>query len=371
VIDFLEIRDSTYKLIGVVDTAKSIIWQADYYGAGMLEIYAALTDNNLDLLKRGRYVTRRGEKNAAIIDSVTYHDDKRDGLMITASGRMLKSILDRRLAYQLQGNSIKPIRMSGSLASAIHNVVQGAVGSTASAARTMGVIRGSNGGITKVIVSKNDEDSSRQSSYQNLLTFTDSVLQEYACGALMRIENGIIYDLYEGKDHSVGNTAGNMPIIFSQNFDNLLSVHYTIDDTFLKTFALIGGEGEGINRFFTTLDETNTTGFERREEFVNALSIPRKYRDEQQEEHEYTDAEYTLMLQGEAQTALKKKITTETFEGEINLTYSPWKYRDDFYLGDIVTVQDNRLGLYTSTRILSALEVQDVNGYQITIEYGA
>ena len=146
-IDFLEIRDSTYKLIGVVDTAKSIIWQADYYGAGMLEIYAALTDNNLDLLKRGRYVTRRGEKNAAIIDSVTYHDDKRDGLMITASGRMLKSILDRRLAYQLQGNSIKPIRMSGNLANAIHNVVQGAVGSTASAARTMGVIRGSNGGI--------------------------------------------------------------------------------------------------------------------------------------------------------------------------------------------------------------------------------
>lgn len=370
-IDFLEIRNEAFKLIGIVDTAKSIIWQADYYGAGALEIYAGLTNNNRELLKRGRYVTRRGEKNAAIIESVDYTDTARDGVMIAATGRMLKSVLDRRLAYQLDVNTIKPVRMSGNLANAIHNVVQGAAGSTASAERTMHVVRGSNGGITKTIKSKDDESSSRQSSYQNLLKFTDSVLQEYECGALMRIEDGaMIYDLYEGKDRSVGNTDGNKPIIFSQNFDNLLTAEYLIDDTRLKNFALIGGEGEGLARFYATLDTGEQTGLARREVFVNAMDFPRKYRDEQEQEHEYTDAEYTIILQGEAQTQLKELITTEIFTGEISQVYSPWKYGTDFGLGDLVTVQDNRLGVYAAVRILSATEVQDITGYKINFEFG-
>ena len=370
-IEFLEIRDRTFKMLGVVDTAKSIIWRADYYGAGEIEIFAGLDENNLALLQRGNFITRRGEINAAIIEAVDYTDTQRDGVMIKATGRMLKSILDRRLAYRLTGHTATPVRMSGSLANAIHNVVQEQAGATAAPARKMGVVRGSNGGITKTIKSKSDEESSRQSSYQNLLKFTDSVLQEYECGALMRISGSeMIYDLYEGKDRSVGNEAGNLPIIFSQNFDNLLSAEYEVDDAKLKTFALIGGEGEGLDRFYSTLNGTNGTGLDRREVFVDAQSLPRKYEEDGQEK-QYTDAEYTIMLQGKAQTDLAEMITTETFTGEINLTYSPWKYRDDFGLGDLVTIQDNRLGLYITTRILSVTEVQDINGFKVVLDYGS
>ena len=373
-IEFLEIRDSTRKLVGIIDDAKSIIWVSEYYGAGTFEIYTPLTDQARELLQIGNFVTRSGEKNAAIIEAVDYTDNVQEGIMIIARGRMLKSILDRRLAYQLTGNTITPVKMSGDLAAAVQGVVRTQAGADAPTARKLGVTIGSTGGINKTITTadEGEEESSRQSSYKNLLEFTDTVLQEYECGALMRIDadtKEIIYDLFEGADRSVGNTAGNLPVIFSQDFENLLSVNYTIDTTAKKTWALIGGEGQGLDRFFTTYDQDSTAGLERREVFVDASSIPRKY-DDEGTERQYTAAEYTALLVGQAQTDLKELIITKTFEAEINLTQSSYKYGVDFWLGDIVTVQDNALGLFANVRIISATEAQDENGYILSVAYG-
>jgi len=372
-IEFLEIRNVNRSLTGIIDNAKSIIWDCEYYGAGSFEIYTALTPQARNLLQIGNYITRRDEENAAIIEALDYTDSAQDGVMIIAKGRMLKSILDRRLVYRLNGNTINPVRISGNVATAVQNVVYNHAGGGAGAARSLGVTKGSTGGITKIITSTNDENTTRQSSYKGLLEFTDAVLQEYECGALIRIDEQkqMIYDCFEGQDRSVGNTAGNKPVIFSQDFENLLTVEYTKDTTELKNFALIGGEGEGLARFYTTYSTSNVMGLSRREVFVDGSSIPRKYQDGDTEK-EYTAAEYTAMLRGQAQPDLKELITTETFTGELNLTTSPYKYGKDadFWLGDIVTVQDNSLGLYTNVRILRATEAQDENGYLLTIEYG-
>lgn len=374
-IEYVEVRDSTKSLIGIIDIAKSIIWEADYYGAGRFEIYTPLTDQSRELLQAGNFLTRPNEENAAIIESLNYTDSVKDGAMVIAKGRMAKSILDRRLVYRLNGNQISPVRISGNVALAVQGVVRAHAGQGANAARTMGVIIGSDGNITQTITASGGEDSTRQSSYQNLLDFTDSVLQEYSCGALIRInqQHQLVYDCFEGQDRSMGNTAGNTPVIFSQDFENLVRAEFNIDTTRLKNFALIGGEGEGLARFFTTFDQDSTTGMARREVFINAQSMPRKYKPEgSDEEQEYTTAQYTNMLVGQAQTDLKELIITKTFKGEINLQHSPYKYgkNADFWLGDIVTVQDNTLGLYANVRILKATEVQDGNGYLLSVEYG-
>lgn len=372
-IEYLEIRDTTHKLVGIIDNAKSIIWECEYYGAGAIEIYTALTEQARELLQIGYFITRPDERNAAIIEAVDYTDNPQDGLMIIARGRMAKSILDRRLVYRLSGNKINPVRISGSLASAIQIMVQAHAGMAASMARRMGVYQGSNGGITKTITADTEqgEESTRQSSYKGLLEFTDSVLQEYECGALIRIDDQqrLIYDLFEGADRTVGNTAGNTPVIFSQDFENLLSIEYKVDTTTLKNWALIGGEGEGLNRFYTTYQQGAPQGMLRREVFVDASSIPRKYQSGDTE-IQYTDAQYKTMLVGQAQTDLKELITTETFTGETNLTLSPYKYGTDFWLGDLVTIQDNMIDLRMNVRVLKATEVQDDSGYSLSIEYG-
>lgn len=373
-IDILEIRDRSLKLIGVIDNATSIIWVTEYYGAGHLEIYAPITDNTIKLLKKGNYVVRRDEVQAAIIEAVSYKESAESGMMIIARGRMLKSILDRRLAYKLKdSHHIKPVRVTGYVRN-VQEVIRKQAGTLAGAVRKIsGLIIGSDGGITKKIETDTEleGESSRQSSYKNLLTFTDSILQEYECGALMRLTNTtLVYDLYEGKDRTVNNTDGNKPVIFSQNFDNLLSATFDTDETFYKNYALIGGEGEGENRFFAEFKENEATGLDRRETFVNALDIPQTYTDDQGQEQTYTDDEYTALLVGQAQTELKELVTTEKMGAELNLIYSPFKLREDFSLGDKVTIQDNKLGLYMDVRILKITEVQDANGYMASLEYG-
>lgn len=374
-IEFLEIRDKTRKLIGIIDTAYSIIWHTEYYGSGKLEIACAFSEEMRNMLQIGYYVTRRGEKQAAIIEALEFINDTINGARIIASGRMLKSILDRRIAYDYNVNlhQMTPVKMRGRLAAAVQNVIRTQAGADAAPYRQMGVVIGSDGGITTTITadSQEGEESSRQSTYKNLLKFTDNVLQEFKCGSLMRIDDDtleIIYDLYEGKDRSVGNTAGNIPLTFSQDFENLLNTDFEINTTYLKNFAVVGGEGEGLNRFFYLYRPDTSTGLDRREMFVDASNVNRKYMDGD-EEKTYTTSDYITMLQGQAATELKELITTEVFNGEINITNTAYVYGVDFGLGDLVTVQDNKLGIYKTVRILKATEVQDADGYGLTFEY--
>ena len=51
------------------------------------------------------------------------------------------------------------------------------------------------------------------------------------------------------------------------------------------------------------------------------------------------------------------------------MTNGKYKYGVDFNLGDKVTVQDNKLGLYVDVRITACTEVQDQNGYMLKLQY--
>ncbi|MBO7066363.1 MAG: hypothetical protein J6W40_01935, partial [Alphaproteobacteria bacterium] len=60
----------------------------------------------------------------------------------------------------------------------------------------------------------------------------------------------------------------------------------------------------------------------------------------------------------------------QTFDGEININNSVFKYKTNFNLGDIVTIQDNDINLYINTRLIEIIETQDENGYNINAKYG-
>ena len=48
-IDYVEIRNAETELMGIIDTAKSIIWRSVYYGVGDFEVYAQATQNTRQL----------------------------------------------------------------------------------------------------------------------------------------------------------------------------------------------------------------------------------------------------------------------------------------------------------------------------------
>lgn len=373
-IDYVEIRrKEDREIIGIIDNANSVIWHARYFGVGDFEIYAEATAENVSFLSEGNYVTRPNDIEVGIIESVNITDDPQNGLMIAAVGRFAKSILDRRRIYNLSGHVNKPTILRGNVEAAVRSVVaNNAISCAFDSRRNMGVLElGASAGIPAIIVDQNGNAAQKQVSYSELLEYTDDVLQEYGIGAtiLLNDDNGKLqYVCYMGEDRSVDNAVGNDPIIFAAEFDNLTESSYAFDKSGLKTAVLVGGAGEGTSRFYSIVNGTEE-GFERRETWLDASSINRTYEGEGGQEQTYTDSEYEEMLNTAGKQELTLHRITESFDGSLDVTNGVWRLNEDFYLGDVVTVQNNNIGKYANVRITEITEVQNENGYTIDVVY--
>lgn len=371
-IDFVIVRDKDRKQIGIIDLFSSIIWQRQYYGTGQFEIYCTASKKNVELLKVGNYVTRYDDEEIGIIEKIGITWDYKNGVMITASGRFAKSILDRRLIYKFSGTQNAPTVIRGNIETAVRSLVTSHIISPTDTKRQISFIAlGAVAGITKTIIDENGNSADKQTSYGYLLEFTDDLLQEYKCGARMTLDastKNLLYSVYEGADRSTENTAGNDPVIFSQTFDNLQSSAYEYDETTLKTTALIGGSGENLDRFYA-MTGTAASGLERREVFVDSSSISRTYEDSSGNKQEYTDAEYKSFLVSNGDEEIAARSVIKTFDGDIEITNSQYKYKTDFDIGDVVTVRDDNMELSMSARLATITEVQDVGGYRLAVTF--
>lgn len=374
-LDYVEIRNADRELIGIIDNATSVLWSPSYYGAGFVEIYAPASAVNLEMLKEGNYITRPDDPNIGIIERINVVYNNIDGRMILAVGRFAKSILDRRLIYQLSGTSVSPTIMKGNVENAARTLVtKNAINCTFDSARNIeGLELGEHSGTTEVIVDDSGDDAEKQATYKVLLDYTDGLLKEYGLGAFMKLsaDRKLQYIVYKGVDRSVDNMDGNEPVIFSQGFDNLLSSEYMASTELLKNTALIGGEGEGVDRFCVVL-KSSANGMARREVFIDASTSSRTYTDESDVEHTLTDSQYRSQLVTLGKQGLADYQKTETFIGAIDITQSmvQYGYGKGIYLGDIATIQDNEIGLYINARLLTVTEVKDSSGYNVQVEFG-
>lgn len=459
-IDFLEIRNAERVIIGIIDTASSVIWHSRYYGVGDFEIYIAATEQTMSLLQIGNYVTRQNNDEVGIIEEITVNFTVQKGYMITATGRFAKSILDRRIIYNLYGTQNTPTILSGNVEIAVRQLVlDNAIDCPFDLFRDIPILglAGLNN-LPPVIVDENGHAAQKQVSYKNLLEYTDEVLHEYGMSAKIVYNDSnkkLLYRVFMGADRSTDNTDGNEPIVFSIEYDNLNSSNYLYDEKSLKNAALIGGAGEGLERFYSLITD-GERGLQLREMFVDAKSqnrnlkaselrktyptgtftglnfvvdgtvyatlvydLTREYSlttlqekfptgtvsgtkfvvggvtyatavygkentynltalgykamldvDGTDGEYQLSATIYTSLLNQQGQAKLKAQIIKETFNGEINVSFGLWKYGEDYFLGDIVTVQDNFINKYVNTRITEATEVQDANGYRVDIVFG-
>ena len=368
-IDYVEIRSESTELLGIVDTAKSIIWHSVYFGVGDFEIYAQATPKIVALLQHGNLVTRPDDVEVGIIEKINIANDPQDGRMVTATGRFAKSILERRLIYNLSGTVNTPTILRGNVETEVRRVItENAISCPFDSRRNIPLLAlGDVAGLPQIIVDENGNAAQKQVSYQNLLTYTDELLQEYGLGATVILDEAagkLRYVIYAGNDRSWDNSAGNDPIVFSEEFDNLTSSTYEYDAATEKNVALIGGAGEGVERFYSLIAGAQT-GLQRRELWVDAASLNRTYKDDSDVEQTYSDSEYRAMLNAAGTQQLNANRATEIFDGAIDLQNSRWQYNRDFALGDIVTTQDDDIGKYVNVRLRAVLEVQDENGYSI------
>lgn len=356
-ISYVEVRDKYSRLPFALIEPAECWFELTYYGVGQFQVYARASKPALAALKEGNYITLPHKPFIWVIEGVKATYEARRGYMISATGRQAKAILGKRIIH-------RQTQLAGDITTAVFSLVRNNAGENAGDVRKID-------GLTELSSAVVRPITETQVSYSNLLDYTDGLLQAYEVGADLTITDAAAfrYSLYEGVDRSD-------IIIFSQTFDNLLSSSYTRNAAAFRSYALIGGQGEGTERILQEYDSApNLRGIDRAEVFVDAKDVSSKYTaaDGTEKELDLTTADGLatykgwLTERGQAKTAESSLV--EIFEGEIDTAASAYVFGEHYYLGDRVRVQDDYLGAYITPRILKFTFRQD-RKYSELVEYG-
>jgi len=322
---------------GQIENQTSLIWTRKFYEPGTFELHAPITDENLSLLKKGNIIGKKGSEEAGVIEDIEQEesDIKNE---ITAKGRFLSSYMDRRLIK-------KTVNFSGKIEVAMRRLYSGAVPIPL-------VVLGDLNGFT--------ETADFQVTMKNLLTYESKLSRAGAIGIRWRpdfVNRQIIFETYKGKDRTTAQHTNNR-VIFSEDYNNLNNAIYRYNDQNLKTYAIVGGTGEGDARTYYELG--GGSGLDLREVFVDAKDI---------NPDGMTAAEYKAALLQRAQETLNASIAAETLECETEAAIN-FTYKEDYDLGDIVTVRKKKWNLYMNQRITELQEVYEFGGMTVVPTFG-
>ncbi len=336
----MEIRfyDSDMNFIGVMENQVSLIWTRKYYEPGKARLFAPLTEENERLTRKGNLIWKRGSKEAAVIEDRVL-DDTTTPATIEVTGRFLSSYMDRRL--------IRPkVTFNGYVEVAMRTLLSGV-------AAIPRVELGTLNNFTETV--------SFQATYKNLLTYQEKLSKCSDIGFRFRPDfsaKKIYFETYKGKDRSRSQST-NSRVIFSERYDNLNGIIYRENDQLLKNVVYIGGEGEGSERTFVSYGDA--TGLGRRELFVDARDITRE---EGMTQEQYEEKLLQRGHEKNTEYQESKSINCIT-DADAN-----FKYRVDYDLGDIVTVEKKAWGISVDYRITEIEEVYEQGGMKVSPTFG-
>lgn len=325
--------------VAVIDAYSSIIWNNRYYEPGEFELYLQARQDYIDTLKQDYYLIREDdESNAMIIEAIETQTDAEEGNYLIVKGRCLKSLVYRRVIWE-------QTTLYGQVETCIERIVNENIISPKEENRKI-----SNFTIGDMVTT--GEIMTAQYTGNNLGETITAICQTYGIGWRVDLDlerKKFIFVLFAGIDRSYRQDLRPW-VVFSNDYENLLTSIYTFDKSAYSNVARVAGEGEGVERRVVTVGDVS--GLERREIFIDA-------RDISSNEGEMSDKEYFAQLTQRGVEKLSETTETRNFEGEtVDYTY---KYGEDYYLGDIVEVV-NEYGMKAATRVLEVIQSEDDSG---------
>lgn len=321
----LVILDTNLEPFAILDTYNSFIWTDRYNEYGDFEIYTKMSTELLDVIKQDYYLQQPNSDHTMIIEKLLIESDVEEGDNLTVTGRSLESILDRRIIWGQK-------TLSGSFQDAIETLLNENVISPSNENRK----------IPNFIFEKSTDSTitemeiDAQYTGDNLYDVINALCVERDLGFEVKLNDSkqFVFRLFVGEDRSYDQTE-NPYVIFSPNFDNLISSNYLESKSSLKNVTLVGGEDkEDTPRTYTAVG--NVSGLNRREIFTDASSVSREVDDVTLSEDEYISQ---LRQKGKETLAAEDNMEALSFEGEAD-TSTMFLYGEDFFSGDIVQVED-------------------------------
>jgi Siphovirus ReqiPepy6 Gp37-like protein len=353
----LYVFDNQFNLHGIIDSFKSLIWRREFYKTGSFELHLNLPEDFKEssdliaLVQKDRIIVKEDSpEEAAYIVGLKFDDKAEDTLVIT--GFLIDNFLSERLIWEETSKT-------GTAESVMKYFVE-------RNAVSPELVRRKLPGLT-ISTNRNIEiPASETNSYGNLAEVIEGLAIKYDVGwrVLFDLANKqYIFDVFNGRDLSV-NQSVNPRAIFSMEFENVLEQTYTDSNSGYKNMALVAGQGEGAARKKVLLND-ELEGFERKEVFVDARDLSNVI-----DNTTLSDEEYEILLEQRGLTKLSECKSISTLEGSIVLT-SNLVYKIDFDLGDIVTTQNERLGVTLNTRITTIEEVYENDYRDIRVNFGS
>lgn len=341
------ILNTNLDAVSIVDEYESFIWTDRYYKYGDFELYTAMRDGLLEFIKQDYYLQSRESDHVMIIEKIQITADVEDGNHVTVTGRSLESILDRRIVWGQK-------TLNGNLQNGIQTLLNENIISPSDANRKIPnfIFKAS---VDPAITSLKIE---AQYTGDNLYDVIQKICEERGIGFKVTLNENkqFVFELYAGTDRSYDQTEQPY-VIFSPKFENIINSNYIESKSSLKNITLIGGEGEGSARKYTTVGSGN--GLSRRELFTDARDISSDVGDGVV----LSDAEYTAQLQQRGKEKLAENTEVISFEGQVETTIM-FRYGEDFFNGDIVQIA-NEYGHETKARILEIVMSEDEDGTSV------
>ena len=357
----LYVYSSEMELQGIVEKIASLIWTRRYWSCGEFKLLVPFTEEHSRMLVKNNIIMKRGDDEAAQIRYVSITKNSQGLEEIEVQGKFLIAWIGKRIIK-------KQIITNDTTQNILYRIVRENVTNPADTARK----------IPDVSIATDDEDTESgvidytSEQYTNAQLAAETAAKAAKLGIRMRTDartGAHVFSVYEGRDLTAGNTAGNAPCIFSQEFDNIVEQEYTNSVENLKTTAFVGGEEkEGVARKVAEVGGS-AAGLAREEVFINATDIVQEYEDDDGTQVSLTDAEYLALLSARGAEELEQYAETLSFGSKIN-TFANLIYRTDYDLGDRVTCVNKRWGIRIDVRITEIAETYQNNVEEIDIAFG-
>lgn len=349
----LEIFDAiTRTRVDMIRTYNYVQYVDEYNGLGSFEVHIPTTDPCLQYLTFGAYIYFE-EGIVGIVKGIK--DVENSDVIISVYGYLTNSILTYR-SFLLTTKYYDKVELIA------RQMVSDLFINPTDVKRKVNFITLS---TNQYYINESDEYITVQNTGDTLFDVLRNLLPEYNRGFKLYpvISNvsqanpnsnisALEFRVTQPIDRTIGNPHNNIPVVFSFDLSNLSYLEYEEDGRVYNSVAIVASYGRNEERKVIEVGETQKTGIERIELYVDARDLQP---DGATSEEPLTDEELEELMRQRGLEKLEEHIKFISVDGTIVTGSMQYKYGLDFNNGDWVSVYSKKINKIMKLQITSVI----------------
>ena len=341
----IRVMDTAFNMLAEIDDYESLVWTRRWHKPGEFELHINVHKQATETLRKGRLVLTGSKVGIILHRELVQGAGGKGEEQVAIKGAALVSVVGRRITIPPAGYAYDRVNahaetiMKGYV---MRNCIAPADGKR----------------VVLNLAVATDQQRGARLIYQTRYKQLDEELEKLSLVSGLGWDVVLdwrnkkwVFEVLEGRNLTAGQTV-NPPVIFSADFDAVQAQTFIESDIGHKNTAYVGGQGEGVEREIVEVGDA-PVGLDRLETFVDARDI-----------------EDTADLPERGAQKLAEVPQVLTFDTNI-LTHGPYRYGEDWDLGDIVTVQNRKWGVTLDSRVTEVTEIYEPGGFKLQATFGS